>query len=48
MSAARDAADILTSATFDGLLRLYERGQLQVVFPQYPPQSPNIVNLLKR
>jgi hypothetical protein len=45
MSAARDAADNLASATFNGLLRLHERDLL--VSP-CPPQLPNIVALLHR
>jgi hypothetical protein len=45
MSAARDGADSLTSATFDGLLRLYESDRL--ICP-CPPELPTIVFLLQR
>lgn len=45
MSTARDAADILVSATFDGLLRLHHLDRL--VF-DCPPQLPKIVFLLQR
>ncbi|KAF8800987.1 hypothetical protein BYT27DRAFT_7148106 [Phlegmacium glaucopus] len=45
LSAARNAADILASATFDGLLRLH---RLDRIISPHPPQLPNIVSLLQQ